>query len=146
MRFSVFIFQMFEKSLITKPFITSDNKSGGFSTATIVIVVFCVLFLVLTIIGAAILWIIKINKKTRYNPTSVDEKEPLGPTMDLGKLTRDYLIGQGRYGTVWKGQLNGEDVAVKVFPPGHRQYWLCEKQLFTSGHTHSNILKVKYLQ
>ena len=63
--------------------------------------------------------------------------------MDLGKLVLERRIGHGKYGTVWKGMLNDRVVAVKVFPSEHRQFWLSEKQLFATGYTHKNILKVR---
>lgn len=123
--------------------LTNDSGvSSKFSSTTIAIVVLCVLFLVVaSIMAGAILWMFKFRKKPHYTPTSLIEKEPLGPSMDLGKLTLEQRIGQGKYGTVWKGMLNDRVVAVKIFPSEHRQFWLSEKQLFTTGYTHKNILK-----
>lgn len=123
--------------------LTNDVNNDRFSTTMIAIVVLCVLFLVLaSVMAIAVLWMFNFRKKPHYAPTSMTEKELLEPSMDLGKLTWECRIGQGRYGTVWKGMLNDNlVVAVKVFPPEHRQSWLSEKQLFSTGHTHKNILK-----
>lgn len=40
------------------------------------------------------------------------------------------LLGQGKYGTVWKGMLNEQSVAVKIFPSHNKQYFLNEKDIF----------------
>lgn len=40
------------------------------------------------------------------------------------------LLGQGKYGTVWKGMLNERSVAVKIFPSHNKQYFLNEKDIF----------------
>lgn len=41
------------------------------------------------------------------------------------------MIGRGRYGTVWKGLVNDREVAVKIFPAQHRQYFLTERNIYT---------------
>lgn len=41
------------------------------------------------------------------------------------------MIGQGRYGTVWKGMINEQPVAVKIFPGPHKQYFINEKNIYS---------------
>lgn len=40
------------------------------------------------------------------------------------------MVGKGRYGTVWRGSINEEPVAVKIFPAHHRNYFLNERDLY----------------
>lgn len=41
------------------------------------------------------------------------------------------LIGQGKYGTVWKGLIDHENhVALKIFPSQHKQYFLNERDIY----------------
>lgn len=43
--------------------------------------------------------------------------------------TNDYIFNF-RYGTVWKGIVNEQHVAVKIFTAQHRQYFLNEKDIY----------------
>lgn len=45
-------------------------------------------------------------------------------------LKLEALIGQGRYGSVWKGSVGDMEVAVKVFPPHHRMYFYNERDTY----------------
>lgn len=48
---------------------------------------------------------------------------------------------QGRYGTVWRGQLKSEDVAVKIFPNSDKNSWSSEYEIYKlSRMNHPNIL------
>ncbi len=49
---------------------------------------------------------------------------------DLDDLKLIELIGRGRYGSVWKGTLNEQTVAVKIFAPQYRQYYLNERDIY----------------
>jgi len=40
------------------------------------------------------------------------------------------LLGQGRYGSVWRGKVGELEVAVKVFPPQHRMYFYNERDSY----------------
>lgn len=51
-------------------------------------------------------------------------------------------IGQGRYGQVWLGYLNGDPVAVKVFNSYYEDSWIREKEIYLTGLLrHENILR-----
>ena len=41
------------------------------------------------------------------------------------------LTGRGRYGSVRKGTLHGEEVAVKIFPAWFRHYFLSERDIYS---------------
>jgi bone morphogenetic protein receptor type-2 len=49
---------------------------------------------------------------------------------DLDNLKLIELIGRGRYGSVWKGTLNEQTVAVKIFASQYRQYYLNERDIY----------------
>lgn len=58
------------------------------------------------------------------------------------QITREHLIGRGRYGQVWRGYYKGEDVAVKVFQSIEETSWLHEVDIYHKcGLRHPNILR-----
>lgn len=46
------------------------------------------------------------------------------------KLKFSNIIGQGRFGCVWKATIADREVAVKVFPPHYRSYFLNERDIY----------------
>lgn len=51
------------------------------------------------------------------------------------------MIGQGRYGSVWRAKWNGDQVAVKVFLSMHESSWSRETEIYhTCMLRHDNIL------
>lgn len=53
-----------------------------------------------------------------------------------------YLrLGQGRYGSVWRGMVEDQEVAVKVFPAHHRNYFLNEHEMYKLSGENSALLK-----
>jgi len=58
------------------------------------------------------------------------------------QITREHLIGRGRYGQVWKGYYKGEDVAVKIFQSIEETSWLHEVDIYNKcALRHPNILR-----
>ena len=55
---------------------------------------------------------------------------PSTPTFELDQLKLLSLIERGRYGEVWRGTLNDIDVAVKLYQPHQKLYYLNEKDLY----------------
>lgn len=62
-----------------------------------------------------------------------------GPGQGYGQIMGSYTgdkikflntIGQGRYGCVWKATVGDHVVAVKVFPPHYRSYFLNERDIY----------------
>ena len=52
------------------------------------------------------------------------------------------IKARGRFGAVWKGQLGGEHVAVKIFPLQDKQSWLAEQGIYSLPQmSHENVLK-----
>lgn len=59
----------------------------------------------------------------------------------IDKLKLCVIIGQGRYGSVWRGLVEDQEVAVKVFPPHHRNYFLNEHELYKVAGENPALLK-----
>ncbi|XP_032238544.1 bone morphogenetic protein receptor type-2 isoform X2 [Nematostella vectensis] len=116
-----------------KVHLTSNiNIIVGIVLATLLLITILVLFF----------WHYNNRKKHKYSrPDKSLEKEPQGPSLDLSQLTLGQLIGQGRYGTVWKGTMFNEVMAVKVFGAEHRLFWQAEKDLFSALDHHPSILR-----
>ncbi|XP_058457060.1 bone morphogenetic protein receptor type-2 [Malaya genurostris] len=75
-------------------------------------------------------------RKTSKAVSELAPLEPSGPGYSSNLYNVDNLklvsmIGQGKYGTVWKGIVNEQLVAVKLFTAQHRQYFLNEKDIYT---------------
>lgn len=57
-----------------------------------------------------------------------------------------YLSGKGRYGEVWRGQWQGENVAVKIFSSRDEKSWFRETEIYnTVLLRHENILGMQPL-
>lgn len=54
------------------------------------------------------------------------------------------MIGQGKYGTVWKGMINEQTVAVKIFPSQHKLFFLNEKDIYSVNLMDSSHLLEYY--
>lgn len=51
------------------------------------------------------------------------------------------LLGKGRYGEVWRGEFQGESVAVKIFSSRDEASWARETDIYnTVMLRHNNIL------
>lgn len=112
------------------------------------IVVACVMFVVLAIcMTAAVIYTYKSKcSKAKYAAADPEEKEPPDPQLDISGLHFEEMVGQGRYGTVWRCYLKGEVVAVKVFPPEHRDTWESERDVYERQLSHPSILTVRLHQ
>ncbi len=52
-----------------------------------------------------------------------------------------YTPGKGRYGEVWRGVYQGDDVAVKIFSSTEESSWQRETHIYNNGRfRHDNIL------
>jgi len=57
------------------------------------------------------------------------------------QIRLDKLVGQGRFGEVWKGDWRGGDVAVKIFSARDEKSWIRESQVYqTVMLRHENVL------
>nr|XP_032802298.1 activin receptor type-2B-like isoform X2 [Petromyzon marinus] len=70
------------------------------------------------------------------------EAAPASPLLGLKPLQLLELQARGRFGCVYRAQLPGQEVAVKVFPPEHKASWQNEVAMFTAaGMKHENLLQ-----
>ena len=109
----------------------------------VALVILIVLMVVVTLVFVY-LYKCKYNSEVKYTTTGSEEKELPNLKLDLSGLKFEELVGQGRYGSVWREYYKGVVVAVKTFPPEHRQTWKSEKDVFETHLSHPSILKVKF--
>lgn len=69
-------------------------------------------------------------------PSECAPLAPSGPgyssnLRNVDNLKLCAMIGQGKYGTVWKGMINEQTVAVKIFPSHNKQFFLNEKDIYS---------------
>ncbi|CAG9856657.1 unnamed protein product [Phyllotreta striolata] len=100
-------------------------------------------FLALTVVIVILSYIFWKMKET--NKSDVENcQQPLPPPTEysLDNLRIMNLIGQGKYGTVYRGTIDDTlDVAVKVFPAHHRNYFLNEHEMFKICGDNAGVLK-----
>lgn len=52
------------------------------------------------------------------------------------------MVDKGRYGEVWLGEWNDEDVAIKIFSPRDEESWKREEEIYqTQMLHHENIVR-----
>ena len=131
------------KKIIYIYFLGYTPKSS--STETIVVAI-VVIVLAAVIMTSVLVYLYKCRNRDslKYQAAGLEEKEVPNVQHDLTGLNLEELVGQGRYGSVWRGYYKGEVVAVKTFPPEHRQTWKSEKEVFETHMSHPSILKVKF--
>ncbi|XP_052870678.1 bone morphogenetic protein receptor type-2 [Anopheles cruzii] len=80
--------------------------------------------------------IFRCRQRPKKGIAELEQMAPSGPGYSANLYNVDNLklvsmIGQGKYGTVWKGIVNEQPVAVKIFAGQHRQYFLNERDIYT---------------
>lgn len=83
----------------------------------------------------SILYVTLCRPPTKSNTETTLVTTPPNPKYSTDLLNVDNLklcsmIGQGKYGTVWKGMINEQSVAVKIFPAQYKQYFLNERDIY----------------
>ena len=104
--------------------------------------------LVLSVIGGAVFYVYHQRKHASFGHlSSLDDTglvSPPTPTPTLACRPVQLLEikARGRFGAVWKGQLNKDMVAVKIFPLQDKQSWFAEQEIYNLPQmSHENILK-----
>lgn len=73
------------------------------------------------------------------SPKPMPELSPLAPSgplyssnsYNVDNLNVVAMVGQGRFGTVWKGIVNEQPVAVKIYTAHNRQYFYNERDIYS---------------
>ncbi|KAM3935657.1 activin receptor type-1-like [Leptodactylus fuscus] len=129
-----------------------------------------VLFVIFLMLFAFLFWKLKQNNRKKSLPTLIDfghtdivnasivGDSTLGDLLDCTtgsgsglpflvqrtvarQVTLMECVGKGRYGEVWRGLWQGEDVAVKIFSSRDEQSWFRETEIYnTVLLRHENIL------
>lgn len=100
--------------------------------------------LVVLVLALAAAYIYKQRKSSQFTSLSQSEEGPAAPpTPSIIHRPVELLEikARGRFGAVWKGQLGGEQVAVKIFPLQDKQSWFAEQEIYSLPQmSHENIL------
>ncbi|CAH0550042.1 unnamed protein product [Brassicogethes aeneus] len=70
------------------------------------------------------------KKSKEFDVEESDSIETVTTTISLRNMMLEEVIGQGRYGCVWRGVIDGKQLAVKVFQSHHRHYYLNENEMY----------------
>uniref|UniRef100_A0A0A1X7U5 Bone morphogenetic protein receptor type-2 n=1 Tax=Zeugodacus cucurbitae TaxID=28588 RepID=A0A0A1X7U5_ZEUCU len=121
---------------LSKPIYGADkNVSVRFDAGLgVILTVIVVLILCLSVSGfAAYCYVHKIKDKT------MPEEAPLAPSgpgyssnlRNVDNINLICMLGNGKYGTVMKGLLHDQEVAVKIFPESHFPYYINERNIYS---------------
>ncbi|KAL4228707.1 Bone morphogenetic protein receptor type-2 [Mactra antiquata] len=117
-------------------------RDPTYKQRTIVISLLSVLSLAVIILASYFIY--RFCIRPPVIPTNVNDGDDPSqyPTFNIDDLKISCLITKGRFSEVWKGSLNDQDVAVKIYSPSYRQYYLNEKYIYSLPHMeHENIMK-----
>lgn len=94
-----------------------------------------IVFIIIAPLILSIIYVAACRKGTKSDEETTIFSAP-NPKYSANLLNVDNLklcsmIGQGKYSTVWKGMINEQSVAVKIFPAQHKDYFLNERDIYT---------------
>lgn len=117
-------------------------RDPSYKKRTILISLFSVFSLAVIILGLYLTYRFCFRPPMLPANTNNDPENPESPAFDIDDLKISCLIIRGRFSEVWKGSLNEQDVAVKIYSPQYRQYYYNEKYIYSLPHMeHENIMK-----
>ncbi|KAG5682935.1 hypothetical protein PVAND_012253 [Polypedilum vanderplanki] len=83
------------------------------------------------------------RKKGLFNeiPTMDPEISISSQCLAIRPIDLIEIKAHGRFGTVWRGKMKTDDVAVKIFPTQDKNSWIAEQEIYKLPRmNHSNIL------
>ncbi|KAK7480963.1 hypothetical protein BaRGS_00027778, partial [Batillaria attramentaria] len=119
----------------TTPYVPSESRTqqhdNSYKIKTVVISLVSVFSVALVIIVAYFGY----RMCTRPKQPSVEslhqvEAPPSKPEFDMDDLKLCHIVSKGRYAEVWKGKLEEQDIAVKIYSPHYREYYNNERSLY----------------
>ncbi|XP_070536397.1 bone morphogenetic protein receptor type-2-like isoform X1 [Ptychodera flava] len=123
----------------TQGYIT--NKTFNYREETIIIALASVCSVAILTVVLYFLYRLWLgSRKTSMANLSVVEAPCPPPSFDMDNLKLMNVIGQGRFGNVWKGSLNEGTVAVKVFQGPFKPYYLNEKEIYSLPYMDNDCL------
>lgn len=96
-----------------------------------------VIFLIMVGGGVYYFW----KRKPKKNDVESNQPLPPPPDYSLDKLKLINIIGQGRYGCVWRGLIDDQEMAVKIFPGHNRNYFFNEHEIYKASGENPCLLK-----
>ncbi|XP_014216049.1 bone morphogenetic protein receptor type-2 isoform X2 [Copidosoma floridanum] len=125
------------KLILTSPATTefseqTDTDQMIMITVTILACILLVTFTVVILIYQAYKnnILLRLGKPVPYNDNYMDGNGLRTGTYTVDHLKLSTIVDQGRYGSVWQGSIGDEEVAVKIFPGHHQNYFLNERDLY----------------
>ncbi|CAG9821661.1 unnamed protein product [Phaedon cochleariae] len=100
-----------------------------------------VVFLIFVVTVAMVLYWCWRMKPKKGDVESCQQTVSPPADYSLEKLKMIEVIGQGRYGSVWRGTVEDREVAVKVFPAHHRNVFLNEREAYEVAGEHRGLLE-----
>lgn len=104
-----------------------------------------VCFAVMIVLVGVLIAFYTSRRSTLFKEIPTNEPDPNGSSMTLNSPRPIHLIEEkahGRFGSVWRAQYKGDEVAVKVFPMSNKNSWQTEQEIFKLSHMkHPNILE-----
>ncbi|CRL08731.1 CLUMA_CG021245, isoform A [Clunio marinus] len=96
----------------------------------------------------ALVFFVSCRVKTKPKP----EASPLAPSgpgyssnlYNVDNLKPISIIGEGKFGIVWKGMVNEQPVAVKIFSAPKKQYFINEREIYSQPFMNSSPSLLTY--
>lgn len=122
--------------VVVPPSEPANNREKFFFHSSALWISFLSTAIMLIII--AIVFFLSCNEKSLK---VLQETSPLAPSgysgpgyssnlYNVDNLRPHAIIGEGKYGTVWKGMVNEQPVAIKIFSANKKQYFLNEADIY----------------
>ncbi|XP_075161443.1 kinase protein wishful thinking [Haematobia irritans] len=119
------------KSIYSEPNHSNSSETIRWSAATVWLAIL-VICLIISVLSTFI-----YCRSTQEKP--VPEEAPLAPSgpgyssnlRNVDNLNLVCMLDSGKYGTVMKGLLHDQEVAVKIFPEAHQQYFINERNIYS---------------
>ncbi|KAK3591222.1 hypothetical protein CHS0354_003854 [Potamilus streckersoni] len=141
----------FSNELVTRLSTTTQVSTGpayhaivdpSYKERTIVISLLSVCSLAVIIFGVYLLYrFCLLSPKPPIDPENTVEA-PSTPRFDFEDLKFCSMIHKGHYSEVWRGSLNEQPVAIKIYHTDFKHYYQNEKYIYNLPHMdHENLLK-----